>query len=64
MIYSDLRIEWNGRNEEFLSDAIGTLDISNYAGRITAEDLHKADNDNTSYAFNKVLSSEEWIKIL
>jgi len=31
-----------GFNVEFLSDATGTLDISNYAGEITAHELHNA----------------------
>ena len=31
-----------GYNVEFLSDATGTLDISNSAGKISAEELHKA----------------------
>lgn len=53
-----------GFSVEFLSDAIGTLDISNYAGKITAEELHKAILITQAMRFSKVLSSEEWIKIL
>lgn len=53
-----------GFKVEFLSDAIGTLDISNYAGKITAEELHKAIMITQAMRFSKVLSSEEWMKML
>ena len=51
-----------GFTVEFLSDAIGTIDISNYAGKITAEELHKAIMITQAMRFSKVLSTEEWIK--
>lgn len=53
-----------GFTVEFLSDAIGTLDISNYAGSITAKELHKAVLITQAMRFSKVLSTEEWIKNL
>ena len=53
-----------GFKVEFLSDAIGTLDISNYAGKITAEELHKAIMITQAMRFSNVLSSEEWMKML
>ena len=49
-------------NVEFLSDATGTLDISNSAGEITAEELHKAILITQAMRFSKVMSAEEWIK--
>ena len=49
-------------NVEFLSDATGTLDISNSAGEINAEELHKAILITQAMRFSKVMSTEEWIK--
>ncbi|AEY64417.1 cysteine hydrolase family protein [Clostridium sp. BNL1100] len=49
---------------EFLSDATGTLQFSNNAGTISAEDLHKAILVTQAARFSKVLSSDEWIKNL
>ncbi|NSW91908.1 MAG: isochorismatase family protein [Firmicutes bacterium] len=46
---------------EFLSDATGTLDITNYAGSITAEELHRAVLVTQATRFSKVLSTDEWI---
>ena len=51
-----------GFNVEFLSDATGTLDISNYAGEINAEELHKAILITQAMRFSKVVSTDEWIK--
>ena len=51
-----------GFNVEFLSDATGTLDISNSAGEISAEELHKAILITQAMRFSKVMSTEEWIK--
>lgn len=50
-----------GFSVEFLSDATGTLDISNYAGRVTAEELHKAILVTQAMKFSKVVSTEEWL---
>ena len=49
-------------NVEFLSDATGTLDISNSAGEISAEELHKAILITQAMRFSKVMSADEWIK--
>lgn len=46
---------------EFLSDATGTLDIANYAGAITAAELHKAILITQAMRFSKVLPTVEWI---
>jgi len=51
-----------GYSVEFLSDATGTLDISNYAGKISAEELHKAILVTQAMRFSKVLSTYDWIK--
>jgi len=51
-----------GFSVEFLSDATGTLDVSNSAGKITAEELHKAILITQAMRFSKVMSTEEWIK--
>ena len=51
-----------GFNVEFLSDATGTLDVSNYAGEISAEELHKAISVTQAMRFSKVMRSDEWIK--
>lgn len=45
---------------EFLSDATGTLQISNYAGTVTAEELHKAILVTQAMRFSKVLTTDEW----
>ncbi len=47
---------------EFLSDATGTLDISNYAGSISAEQLHNAILITQAMRFSKVLTTHEWIE--
>lgn len=47
---------------EFLSDSTGTLNISNYAGDIKADELHKAVLITQAMRFSKVLSTDEWIK--
>lgn len=51
-----------GFTVEFLSDATGTLDVSNNAGKITAEELHKAILVTQAMRFSKVISTDEWIK--
>ena len=53
-----------GFNVEFLSDATGTLDISNSAGDISAEELHKAILITQAMRFSKVMSADEWIKAM
>lgn len=51
-----------GLNVEFLSDATGTLDISNSAGEISAEELHKAILVTQAMRFSEVMSTDKWIK--
>jgi nicotinamidase-related amidase len=51
-----------GFKVEFLSDATGTLDISNSGGAINAEELHKAILITQAMKFSKVMSTEEWIE--
>ncbi|HNX90237.1 MAG TPA: cysteine hydrolase family protein [Candidatus Omnitrophota bacterium] len=50
-----------GFNVEFLSDATGTLDVSNNAGAVTAEELHKAILVTQAMRFSKVMTTKEWI---
>lgn len=51
-----------GLGVEFLSDVTGTLDISNYAGKVTAEELHRSILVTQAMRFSKVMSTDEWIK--
>lgn len=51
-----------GLNVEFLSDATGTLDISNAAGSVTAEELHRSILVTQAMRFSHVISTEEWIR--
>ena len=51
-----------GFSVEFLSDSTGTLNISNYAGEVTAEELHRAILVTQAMRFSKVMTSDEWIK--
>jgi len=53
-----------GFSVEFLSDATGTLDIANYAGKIKAEELHKATLITQAMRFSRVLSTDKWINTL
>ncbi|MEW6265459.1 MAG: cysteine hydrolase family protein [Thermodesulfobacteriota bacterium] len=46
---------------EFLSDATGTLAITNQAGSVTAEELHRATLVTQAMRFARVLSTQEWI---
>ncbi len=47
---------------EFLADATGTLAISNNAGSVTAEELHRAVLVTQAMLFSKVLTTAEWLK--
>ena len=47
---------------DFLSDATGTLSVTNSAGTITAGDLHKAVLITQQMLFSRVLSTDEWIR--
>jgi len=51
-----------GYSVEFLSDATGTLDVSNNAGKVSAEELHRAILVTQAMRFSKVLSTDDWIK--
>jgi nicotinamidase-related amidase len=53
-----------GFKVEFLSDATGTLDIANDAGRITAADLQRAILVTQQSRFSRVLTTEAWIESL
>lgn len=48
----------------FLSDATGTLSIKNYAGEVTAEELHRSILITQAMRFSKVMETEEWLKSL
>jgi nicotinamidase-related amidase len=53
-----------GFEVEFLSDATGTLDITNSAGEISAQELHKAILVTQNMKFSEVKTTDEWIKTL
>ena len=48
----------------FLSDATGTLSVTNTAGTISAIDLHRAILITQQMRFSRVLTTDEWIKRL
>jgi nicotinamidase-related amidase len=48
---------------EFLSDATGTLAISNKSGSVTAEELHKAILVTQAMRFSKVMTTNQWVDI-
>ena len=48
---------------EFLSDATGTLSLSNEVGSVTAEELHRAILVMQA-RFSKVMKTGEWLKAL
>ena len=50
-----------GYSVEFLSDATGTIDVSNKIGTISSKDLHKATLITQSLRFSNVLSINEWM---
>lgn len=49
---------------EFLSDATGTLAFTNAGGSVTAEELHRSALVAQAYAFSRVMTTAEWIKLL
>lgn len=51
-----------GLNVEFLSDATGTLAMSNHAGSLGAEELHTAVLVVLQSRFASVVSTDEWIQ--
>jgi len=50
-----------GFNVEFLSDATATLGFENKAGKVTAEELHRAILVVQASRFSNVVSTKEWI---
>ena len=50
-----------GYKVEFLSDATGTLPVSNSAGAVTAEELHRSILCAQQMMISEVLDSEAWI---
>ena len=53
-----------GFNVEFLSDATGTLDVTNEAGSITAKQLHHAILITQQMRFSQVMATDAWISSL
>ena len=51
-----------GYNVEFLSDATGSLTISNQTGKASAEELHRSALVIQSMRFSRVMSLIEWEK--
>jgi nicotinamidase-related amidase len=49
---------------DFLSDATGTLSVTNAAGTISAIDLHRAILVTQQMRFSRILSTDEWIQKL
>jgi len=49
---------------EFISDATGTLNISNNAGRVTAEELHRAILVTQAMRFSKVMTTGQWMDVI
>ena len=50
-----------GFKVEFLSDATGTLNVSNYAGKVTGEELHSAILVTQAMRFGEVLNTADWM---
>ena len=50
-----------GFKVEFLSDATGTLNVSNYAGKVTGEELHRAILVTQAMRFSEVLNTTDWM---
>ena len=52
-----------GYSVEFLSDATGTIDVSNKVGTISSKDLHNAILIAQSLRFSNLISSDEFIQL-
>ena len=50
-----------GFKVEFLSDATGTLDVSNQAGTVAAEELHRAILVTQAMRFSQVMNTRQWL---
>ena len=46
---------------DFLSDATGTLSVTNTAGTISDSDLHRAILVTQQMRFSRILTTDEWI---
>ena len=53
-----------GLSVKFLSDATGTLSITNRAGTISDADLHRAILVTQQMRFSQVMTTTEWIQLL
>jgi len=53
-----------GFQVEFMADATATLDIANYAGQVTAEELHRAILVTQAMRFSQVINTADWIKMI
>jgi nicotinamidase-related amidase len=49
---------------EFLSDATGTLPVSNKVGSVKAEELHRAILVTQAMMYSKVMTTDQWIESL
>jgi nicotinamidase-related amidase len=47
---------------EFLSDATGALDVANAAGKVSAEELHRAILVTQAMRFSKVMTTQAWLE--
>jgi len=53
-----------GLRSEFLSDATGTLDLENPAGKVTAEELHRSTLCAQQQFLSEVIPTSEWLSRL
>ncbi len=51
-----------GYSVEFISDATGTLSLSNDAGSVTAEELHRAILVTQAMRFSRVMTAVQWME--
>lgn len=51
-----------GYSVEFISDATGTLSLSNEAGSVAAEELHRAILVTQAMRFSRVMTAMQWMK--
>ena len=51
-----------GYNVEFMSDATAMLGFENNAGKVSAEELHRAILVHQAARFSYVLNTQEWIE--
>jgi nicotinamidase-related amidase/ribosomal protein S18 acetylase RimI-like enzyme len=52
-----------GYTVQFISDATGTLAITNAAGTVTAEELHRAICVTQAMRFSTVMTTQEWLAV-